>query len=156
MQLPDFMKRLTLFADKAESHFAAESKLSEALAGIVTLEAEVSALKVFTTAYEAKITELTASLQKATEEVNERDTQIKALGEQVESAKRKSTEVIAAQGLHPDLLPSSSASTMPSAGASNPIAALRKQLAESTNAQEKYKLSQQIRDLSDKSKPTAS
>ena len=152
MQLPSFIARMIGFADKAESHFNAETKLAEALTRISTLEAEISSLKAAAEEHAGQVTDLTTRLTAAQAESTAQAVAITTIEASLETEKRRTVETLAAQGLSPDSLPASSPNGQVTGAAVDPITKLRAELEAATDPQQKYTLSVQIRELLGKRK----
>src|SRR6266446_6102016 len=96
--LPDFMKRMLGFAEKAEANFTATDLLATANARIAALEAELADLKKSSAEAQVQITGLTAELATATNNVSAKDAEIKTINAALAASKTKAEDIIAGQG----------------------------------------------------------
>lgn len=145
--LPEFIKRMLGFADKAEAHFNATELLTAANAKIATLEKDLADAQAASSQFTVQITDLTAKLETAQSQVNAKGTEVTNLQAALEVEKRKALEVIAGAGISPDALPATAPNANAAGAQLDPIAKLRAQLEAATSPTEKYTLSIQIRDL---------
>jgi hypothetical protein len=152
MQLPDFIKRMVGFVDKAETHFTAQTQLSEATARIATLETELATAQTSATTATAQVTTLTTERDTARAEVTTHVATITDLTAKLEAANRKAGEILAAQGLPADSLPATSPNPAAGGSVTDPVAKLREKLVATTDPKEKFKISAQIRELLAKKK----
>jgi hypothetical protein len=155
MQLPDFIKRAAAFFDKADANLTAETKLTEANARITQLETDLVAAQTSAkdaTNATAQVTTLTTERDTARAEVATHAATITDLTAKLEAANRKAGEVLAAQGLPADSLPTTSPNPAAGGSVTDPVAKLREKLVASTDPKEKFRISAQIRDLLAKKK----
>jgi hypothetical protein len=150
--LPEFIKRMLGFADKMEANLSAQAELATAKARITELETGLAALKSSSGTFTVQITDLTAKLETAQNEVNAKGTEVATLTESLAAEKRKTVEVLAAQGIDINSLPSTAPNAAAGGAQVDPIAKLRAQLEASKDPQEKFRLSAQIRELLAKAK----
>lgn len=103
MQLPAFITRALSFFDSAETKL---EKLTAAQGELTELRARVTELTNKANASESRVATLTGENAKLQETVTAQASEIATLKASVETEKRKSTEVIASQGLPADRIPS--------------------------------------------------
>lgn len=141
------MERIIGFADKSEANLTALALLATATARIATLETELTALKATSADGAVTITNLTAQIATAEAATLAKASEITTLQGQLEAEKRRAEGVIAGQGLATDLIPAAALNTNAGGAQRDPIAQLRAQLEASSDPQEKFTLSVQIREL---------
>jgi hypothetical protein len=109
MQLPDFIKRMLAFADKAETNLTAAAELSKAQEKVSELQGQITLQVGKITALEASSAEQLGLLQKANADIKVKDAKIVELQAAVTKADNKANETIAAQGLPVDQVPNAEA-----------------------------------------------
>lgn len=102
MQLPAFISRLALFADKAESQL---DQLTKAQSEVTELRSQVKSLTEALATANAKLSGFTSAQDDLSATIKSQADEIAALKASVESEKRKATDLIAAQGLPLEKLP---------------------------------------------------
>lgn len=147
LALPDFIKRAVAYFDKADANLTASEQLTAANAKIAALETELATLKAASTDFTVKITALSTEVETSKSALAAKDTELKNAQTQIETEKRRALDVLAAQGIAPDALPATTPNESTAGAQLDPVSKLRAQLEASTDAQEKYKLSVQIREL---------
>ncbi len=135
------------FFDKAEENLSAFEALTSANARIVALEKELTDLKATSADGAVNINNLNTELAVIKTALEAKETETKNLQSQLDAEKRKALDVLAAQGIAPDMLPASAPNGNPTGAQQDPITKLRAQLEASTSPTERFTLSVQIREL---------
>lgn len=109
MQLPAFISRLSLFADKAEGQLDAIAKATK---DADLLRDQVKVLTADAEQYRSLEAAATAQIEKLTADNAALAKQITELSSAVETEKRRASEVISAQGLPIGKIPAASTSSV--------------------------------------------
>lgn len=142
------MEKLFSALTDLKTWFASEiAKISGAQSELTTAKQSLSEANTALTAAQSTIADLNAKLKTASESATKNTEEIAALKVKLTEAENKATEAIAAQGLNPSRLPQPSLSDAGSKTIQQQVEALRNQLSASTDPKEKFKLSNQIKEL---------
>jgi chromosome segregation ATPase len=141
------MEKVLSWLNDFKSYFSSEvSKISSAQAELVTVSAELATVRGQLAESTSKISALESAAAAHAQAINTKDAEISNLTNSLAEARKAAEDTLAAQGLSQDRIPTGSTSS----GAqtvSQQAEALRKKLSESNDPKEKFRLSNQIREL---------